>query len=193
MFSVDCLGDGLVAAGDDAGNLSALRLPPQPPPTTQEGNASLLYKHPKTVWSVAALPGTQKIIPGPEKTPAVAPAAVADVATGSADYMVRVFTPDSGRALEGEALMEAEQALGKGNGNGAEARSSIGKGGKRGRGGGRGVGGLLPLVSEMGVMVGDEEGQLSAFADDADGNGNGGGGDATGGARVSFFFFSFFF
>lgn len=218
MFSVSHLGDGLVVAGDDAGNLCAARVPPLPqpaaavasssssssgkadkarnaaspltstppslPPTHK--NATVLYKHPKTVWSVAALrhaktPGQQESTtqpsPSPPPPPPSAPAGtaavvagggggggVADVATGSADYAVRIFTPDSARALRGDRLKEAEEALAEG---GDVCTSVPGVGG--GGGMGASLGDRLPSVSEMGVMVGTEDGQLSAFADEATG------------------------
>ncbi|CAN0054962.1 unnamed protein product, partial [Laminaria digitata] len=113
VFGVGYLGGGLVAAVDDAGNLSAASLPkplplPAPPSSTPtKQKASLIYKHPKTVWSVAALPGMKTGVPGAKtqrKTPSVS-----DVATGSADFMVRVFTPHPERALRGKALKEAEE------------------------------------------------------------------------------------
>lgn len=95
----------MVAAGDDSGNLSAFRLPgnvPAPPP---QQNATVLYKHPKTVWAVAALPhGAGGAVAG------LAAGGLADVATGSADHAVRVFTADSGRALQGDKLREVEEA-----------------------------------------------------------------------------------
>ncbi|CAN0149809.1 unnamed protein product, partial [Ectocarpus fasciculatus] len=62
VFSVSHLGAGLVASADDAGNLCAARVPPPPPPPAAgsppppaQQTATVLYKHPKTVWSVAAL------------------------------------------------------------------------------------------------------------------------------------------
>ncbi|CAM9815265.1 unnamed protein product [Scytosiphon promiscuus] len=71
-------------------------------------------------------------------------AVVADVATGSADYAVRVFTADAARWLRDDRLKEAEDALGEG-------------------------GHVLPSVSDMGVMVGAQDGQLSAFVDEPSG------------------------
>eukprot|EP00904_Undaria_pinnatifida_P005698 jgi/Undpi1/2258/HiC_scaffold_13.g05644.m1 len=108
---------------------------------------------------VAVLPGMKSGVPGTKnqiKTPFVC-----DVATGSADFRVRVFTPDPDRALQGEALKEAEKACGVGGGGSC--------GGEGGSGGGAGGDERLPPVSEMGVMVGGEDGQLSAFYDEVTG------------------------
>lgn len=58
VFSVRCLGNGLVASGDDAGNLSALRLQDATPESPQQ-SATLVFKHPTTLWSLAALPGKE--------------------------------------------------------------------------------------------------------------------------------------
>lgn len=80
--------------------------------------------------------------------------------------MVRIFTPDPERALQGDALREVEEAFGKRR----SACSSV-PGGFGGQGGSGGED-HLPSVSEMGVMVGEEDGHLSAFT------------DATGGAQV---------
>lgn len=200
MFGVGYLGQGLVAAVDDAGNLSAASLPPSPSPVPHpdptstasppastsrsppaappvKHKASLIYKHPKTVWSVAVLPGIKSGVPGTKnriKTPFVC-----DVATGSADFRVRVFTPDPDRALQGEALKEAEKACGVGGGGSC--------GGEGGSGGGAGGDERLPPVSEMGVMVGGEDGQLSAFYDEVTGEAKvrkrAGGDEAVGGGR----------
>ncbi|CAM9964880.1 unnamed protein product [Pylaiella littoralis] len=216
VFSVSHLGDGLVAAGDDAGNLCAARVPPSPtaaaaassdeadrartaasppaPPVHQ--NATVLYKHPKTVWSVAALrhdivppPGEESTTPPPPPPPssssssrsasvgaaaagaagatAVSGGGVADVATGSADYAVRIFTPDSARALRGDRLKEAEEALAEGGDVCTTVPGVFGGG--LGSGTGSSSGDRLPSVSEMGVMVGAEDGQLSAFVDEPNG------------------------
>lgn len=161
VFSVKFLGDSICASGDDAGNLTAFRLPPASEPDTPPSrqDASLLYKHPKTVWSVAPLPGTKAVIPGAKDTPGIA-----DVATGSADNVVRIFTANSQRALRGDRLEEAEDAAGKrGDGCSPVRGSSRRKGGSKSGG----AGDTLPFMSEMGVMVGEDDGQLSAFADDA--------------------------
>ncbi|CAM9812711.1 unnamed protein product [Ectocarpus sp. 6 AP-2014] len=91
---------------------------------------------------------------------------VADVATGSADHAVRVFTPDSERFLRGDRLKEALEAVGGGSGSDARGGGSAAVPGSGAPGGGRSGGGgeNLPSTSEMSVMVGVEDGQLSAFA-----------------------------
>lgn len=137
----------MIVSGDDAGNLSAFRLSSESSSTPQ--HATVVYKHPKTVWCVASLPpGTVKSIPGSER-----PHHVGDVATGSADHAVRVFTAEVDRALKGNELKEAEEAAGwRKQGEYSEDASS-----------------QLPAVSEMEFMVGEEDGQLSAFAEDVTG------------------------
>ena len=171
VFSVRDLGEGLMVSGDDAGNLCAFRLPPpdaaSPPPTR---NASVLYKHPNTVWSVAALPppsGTGGVVYGTE-TPRLA-----DVVTGSADHAVRVFTPDPKRALRGDGLKAAKEAAG-----GRVGTRECSAGGSE-----QSFSSSLPSVSELSVMVGEEDGQLSAFVDDG-----GDGGVGTARARASSLF-----
>lgn len=170
VFSVSHLGGGLVASGDDAGNLCAARVPSAGGGGSTTKPAKVVYKHPKTVWSVAGLrrPAAAAGRPGDPATisaPAAAAArdGAADVATGSADYTVRVFTPDADRALKGDRLQEAEETLAEG---GDVCTSS--PGGRLG-GGGAGFGDKLPSAKEMGVMVGARDGQLSAFADEATG------------------------
>ncbi|CAN0125938.1 unnamed protein product [Ectocarpus sp. 12 AP-2014] len=90
---------------------------------------------------------------------------VADVATGSADHAVRVFTPDSGRFLQGDRLKEALEAVGGGCSSDACGDDAAAVPGSGVLLGGRSGGGEnLPSTSEMSVMVGAEDGQLSAFA-----------------------------
>lgn len=94
------------------------------------------------------------------------------MATGSADYAVRIFTPDSARALRGDRLKEAEEALAEGGDvctSVPEVGGGLGLGGRVGGGMGASLGDRLPSVSEMGVMVGAEDGQLSAFVDETTG------------------------
>eukprot|EP00752_Nemacystus_decipiens_P015590 g13913.t1 len=166
VFSVSHLGCGLVTAGDDAGNLCAARVPSAcGGGSTTKKPAKVVYKHPKTVWSVAGLrpPAAVRRRGAPATVPNPACAVVADVATGSADYTVRVFTPDGDRALKGDRLQEAEEALGE-----AADVCALSPGGRAGGAGG-GFGDKLPSVAEMGVMVGARDGQLTAFADEATG------------------------
>ncbi|CAM9911070.1 unnamed protein product, partial [Hapterophycus canaliculatus] len=87
----------------------------------------------------------------------------ADVATGSADFAVRVFTADADRWLRDDRLKEAEEALGEGG----HVCASVSGGG--GGGGDGGWEAKLPSVSDMGVMVGAQNGQLSAFVDEPSG------------------------
>lgn len=151
-----CSGNGVIISGDDAGNLSAFRLSSESSSTPQ--HATVVYKHPKTVWCVASLPpGTVKSNPGSET-----PHPVRDVVTGSADHAVRVFTAEVDRALKGDELKEAEEAAGW-----REQRECP-----------EDAGSQLPAVSDMELMVGEEDGQLSAFSD-----------DVTGEARVSCFLY----
>lgn len=183
VFSVTHLGEGLVASGDDAGNLCAARVPSEGGGGSTKKPAKVVYKHPNTVWSVAGLRRDASRRPAEtgkrsRSSPVCAEAAdatraargfggagggtaamVADVATGSADHAVRIFTPDAGRALCGDRLQEAEEALGEGG----DVCTPIPGGA------GSGFGGKLPSVAEMGVMVGARDGQLSAFADEATG------------------------
>lgn len=89
---------------------------------------------------------------------------VADVATGSADHAVRVFTPDSERFLRGDRLKEALEALGEGSSSDTCGGAAAVPGKGAPAGGRSGGGENLPSTSEMSVMVGAEDGQLSAFA-----------------------------
>lgn len=170
-----------MASGDDAGCLCAARVPSPSPshvPLSTRGivktDATVLFKHPKTVWSVAALsaaePAGGRRDGGVPQEAAAGPSGgggvvAADVATGSADYAVRVFTADDERKLRGEQLEEAEEALGEGG----DVCTTAALGGGGSSGATAGFGERLPSVSEMGVMVGAEDGQLSAFADEATG------------------------
>lgn len=106
VLSVRPLGGRLVATGDDAGNLSAFSLPDSTQSLPIKQNATLLFKHPKTVWAVAPLPGFGR----PGSIGSAGGDDVADIATGSADHMIRVFTPDARRALHGDNLREVEKA-----------------------------------------------------------------------------------
>lgn len=90
---------------------------------------------------------------------------MADIATGSADGMVRVFTPDLSRALQGDKLVEVEEILRYGGDGSAVTPLPLSVGSS-----GLGFEGGLPLISEMGVMVGKVDGQISAFADDETGD-----------------------
>lgn len=132
------------------------------------------------MWSVSALPGNQEFVGTASANTAATGsyavtagqttrklANVADVATGSADCMIRVFTPEPERALRGDELVEAQEALvvaapEGGNGDGCSASQGL-------LSGGGGISGRLPPVSEMTVMVGERDGQLSAFVDDESG------------------------
>lgn len=150
------LGDNIVASVDDSGKLCAFRLTGDSSPVT----ASVCYQHPTTVWSLAAINPSSAGDYGNARNVAPASGAVADVATGCADHVVRVFTASEERALRGDALQEAENASQHGAGVGGDCRcvSSTSSPGLEG-------GHTLPSVSDMPIMVGQRDGQLSAFAD----------------------------
>lgn len=93
----------------------------------------------------------------------VTDAVVADVATGSADNMIRVFTADATRALQGDELIQVQEAslllAERGDGCAVPPPSFLsGEGGA--------AAGGLPSVSDMGNMVGEMDGHLSAFGDE---------------------------